>query len=231
MEASGSYEVIDMLREERYVYIVDDDRDIRRSLHLMLTSASLKPRSFALAQDFIDELVHLTPGTVLLDLRMPELNGFEVLEILDKLAIKWPVIMITAHGDVSTAVQAIKLGALDFIEKPFSTEALENILNDAYLFLEHSIPSWRRRYETRQLFSHLTKREFEVVEILIEGARNKEVAHRLDISVRTVEVHRRNVLAKLGVRSLAEVMALAATAEIGTGANLSDFRKPGSVVV
>lgn len=206
----------------RCVYVVDDDRDIRQSLHFMLSGAALQPRVFAEAQDFLDAQPELVPGPILLDVRMARMNGLQVLENLNQRDLKWPVIIMTAHGDVSTAVRAIKLGAMEFIEKPFGPKVLEDALALAFKVLETSALAWRRRDEARQLFSQLSKRESEVLSLLIEGAPNKQVAHHLGISIRTVEEHRGNALAKMRVRTVAEVALLVAAAEISPGASLRD---------
>lgn len=224
MDDTGADIATEFVQDERCVYIVDDDLDIRRSLHFMLTNAQFKPRSFGVPQDFLEELAHLAPGPILLDIRMPGIDGLEVLEILNRRDIKWPVIMITAHGDVPTAVRAIKLGAMDFIEKPFVPEVLGKALGQANFILEQSVPSWRSRDAARQVFAQLSRRESEVLALLMEGFANKQVAHSLQISVRTVEEHRHNGLAKLGVKSVAEVVTLAATAELGSGTSLSELR-------
>jgi len=210
---------------DRLIYIVDDDRDIRTSLHSLLTSASFKPRSFGSPRDFIDELSHLAPGPILLDIRMAELDGLQVLQILAQREIHWPVIILTAHGDVSTAVQAIKLGAIEFIEKPFAPEALNKALEQAFTTIEQEAQRWSQRDDARKLFGQLSTRECEVVVLLMEGAGNKQMGERLGISVRTVEVHRSHAMAKIGVKSVAEVMALAAAAEIAPGTPLNHYRR------
>ncbi|MCL6252258.1 response regulator [Altererythrobacter sp. KTW20L] len=221
----------DMPSADRYVYIVDDDRDIRTSLHFLLTSVSLTPRSFGSPQDFIDELPHLVPGPILLDIRMAELDGFQVLETLAERDFEWPVIMLTAHGNVSTAVRAIKLGAMEFIEKPFAADILTQALEQAFTALDQAAHRWLRRDNARLLFGRLSKRECQVIEMLMEGAGNKQMAHRLGISFRTVELHRSKALAKLGVKSVGEVVAIATAAEVEPGSLLLQYHDRRSKVI
>ncbi|MES2699565.1 MAG: response regulator [Pseudomonadota bacterium] len=204
------------------VYVVDDDRDIRQSLHFLLTGAALQPRVFAEPQDFLDAQPELLPGPILLDIRMAQMNGLQVLDQLNQREVNWPVIIMTAHGDVFTAVSAIKLGAMEFIEKPFGPDILTDALSQAFKALELSAPATRRKDEARQLFSQLSKRESEVLGLLVEGAANKHVAYYLGISIRTVEEHRSNALAKMRVRTVAEVALLVAAAEISPGTLLRD---------
>lgn len=137
--------------------------------------------------------------------------------------VQWPVIIMTAHGDVSTAVRAIKLGAIEFIEKPFAPDVLKDAIDQAFKVLKASASARRRKDAARKLFGHLSKRESEVLGLLIVGAANKHVAHHLGISIRTVEEHRANALAKMRVRTVAEVALLAGTAEIPTGTSPRDL--------
>lgn len=192
----------------RHVYVIDDDRDMRKSLHFLLASSSITAWPFAAARDFIEQLPDLAPAPILLDLRMPKIDGLDLLTILKKRAVTWPVIMLTAHGNVTSAVRAMKLGAIEFIEKPFDRGMLMHALDHAFAALDQITRSTMKRAHVRSLFGKLTKREREVVAILMEGAPNKLVAHRLDISVRTVEQHRSSALAKLEVKSMAEIMTL-----------------------
>ena len=143
---------------------------------------------------------------------MAKIDGLQALEKLRLEAKSWPVIMITAHGDIATAVRAVKLGALEFLEKPFAVELLDAALVSAFGALDEIEAAAERRRAAEQQLGELSPRELEVMAILVEGASNKLVAHRLALSIRTVEMHRKNALAKLGVRSIAEVIALAATA-------------------
>lgn len=197
---------------QRRVYIVDDDNDVRKSLHFLLASMSITAWPFATAVDFVDQLPDLVPAPVLLDLRMPIMDGLQVLALLKERAVFWPVIVITAHGDISVAVRAMKLGAIEFLEKPFSPESLDHALDQAFGILRETERSQRARDNARTLINGLSRREREIVTIMLEGVPNKLIAHRLGLSTRTVEMHRGNALAKLGAKSIVEVIALMETA-------------------
>lgn len=194
------------------VYVIDDDLQMRRSLHFLLSSAGYQCWTFSSASDFLDNLTNLTPSPILLDVRMEKISGIELLSILADRGIGWPVIIMTAHGDVATAVQAIKLGAIEFLEKPFELETLESVLQSAFASLVQIQTGEEAQRNSKRLFDTLTSREYEVVSQLAAGSPNKEVAFSLSLSIRTVEMHRSNALAKLQVKSIAEVLRLAADA-------------------
>ena len=199
------------------VYVIDDDLHVRRSLHLLLSTVGFVSWSFASATDFLDNLPSLTPAPILLDIRMPELDGIALMKLLNDQGIHWPTIVITAHADIATAVQATKLGAIEFLEKPFDFQTLEASLHVAQAQLCYIKTATEVKNCTRQLFDQLTPREIDVLSLLMDGQPNKVVAHQLSLSVRTVEMHRAHVLHKLGVKSIAQVTQLALTAEISFG--------------
>ena len=191
------------------VYVIDDDLQMRRSLHFLLTSAGYQ--CWPLASDFLEHLPNLTPWPILLDIRMEKISGIELLSILADRGINWPIIIMTAHGDVATAVRAIKLGAAEFfLEKPFEPETLESVLQLASKNLFQIQATEEAKHNSKRLFDTLTPREYEVVSELAAGSPNKAVAFSLSLSIRTVEMHRSNSLAKLRVKSIAEVLRLAA---------------------
>ena len=198
----------------RRVYIIDDDSDVRKSLNFLLESANITAWPFGAAADFLDQIHDLEPAPILLDIRMAEIDGLDVLAILKERKIGWPVIIMTAFSEVSVAVRAMKLGAIEFIEKPFVAEVLQQALTLAFTLLEKDQAALRSRENARKLFAALSRRESEVIHLLMEGAANKVIANRLELSVRTVELYRSNALIKLGVKSIAEVMALAVLADI-----------------
>ena len=200
----------------RSVYVIDDDVDVRKSLHFLLATYDITARPFSGAGDFLDELPMLNPAPILLDIRMPEIDGIQLLEILKERQVHWPVVVMTAHGDVTIAVRAMKLGAIEFLEKPFQPDMINQVLNQVFDDLEQTQTLVSTRNDARQRIVRLSRRESEIVAILMEGAANKIVAHRLGLSVRTVEMHRGNALAKLGVKSIAEVVSLAASAQVNT---------------
>ncbi|MFN3621095.1 response regulator transcription factor [Sphingorhabdus sp.] len=197
------------------VYIIDDESDVRRSLHFLLSTVGLVSWPFASAQDFLDNFSALEPAPVLLDIRMPAVDGLQLLAVMRERGVNWPVIVISAHGDIQVAVKAIKMGAIDFLEKPFDFEALDSCLQTAFAQLAHLNDSFTARNTARAAFALLSPRESEVIKVLMGGVPNKAAAHMLDLSVRTVEMHRANALAKLRVKSIAEVIRLAAAAKLG----------------
>lgn len=193
----------------RAVYIIDDDSMVRRALYLFLEASGYRPRSFQSGRDFLDELDGLSSGVVLLDLRMPDLDGLEVLSHLGQRIARFPVVMITGHGEVPAAVSAMKRGASDFIEKPFAERELLGILEEIFAELSNVTSAEDRRLEAAQRFGRLTAREVEVVQGMVDGLSNKQIATRLGISPRTVEVHRANLMDRLQISSLAEVVRIA----------------------
>lgn len=190
------------------IYIIDDDSDIRKSLFFRFSDSHITVWPFASASDFLENLPLLIPAPILLDIRMAEIDGLQLLEMLRDQAVLWPVIILTAHGDVGVAVKAMRLGAIEFIEKPFAPEVLDHAIELAFSVLKEREHMLSARDQARYRIGQLTAREREVMAILMEGVANKEVAHRLEISVRTVEMHRANALSKLSVRSIAKVVEL-----------------------
>lgn len=194
----------------RHVYVVDDDSSVRRSTSILLSTAGFASRPFVSGTDFLEEVARLRPGVVLLDLRMPELDGLSILKQLpEPVRPLLPVVVITGHGDLPTAVRAMKIGARDFLEKPFEEAALIQVLDSAFVDLQASMAEQSRRGDQRALMSQLTEREFDVLRALAQGHPNKVVAHQLGISVRTVEMHRAKLFDRLGVRALAEAVKIA----------------------
>jgi two-component system, LuxR family, response regulator FixJ len=198
----------------RRVYVIDDESEVRRSLHILLSTAGLVSWPFASARDFLDNLDGLAPAPILLDIRMPEIDGIELITILHERAINWPIIIVTGHGQIQVAVQAMKLGAIEFLEKPFEFEALEHALQTAFTQLSAVNDTAAIREGARKRFNLLSSREMEVMSVLMQGIPNKAAAHQLSLSVRTVEMHRANALAKLNVKSMAEVVRLASDAQL-----------------
>ncbi len=198
--------------------MIDDDVQIRRSLHFVLGTAGFGSTCFASAGDFLDSLPTLTPAPILIDVRMPEIDGLALMEILNTRDVKWPVIVMSAHAAIPVAVHSIKLGATDFLQKPFEFEALEASLHNAMSQLSNLQLAEASRQYSHDLFQSLSPREQDVMNVLIDGLSNKIAAYRLSLSVRTVEMHRANALVKLKVRSIAEVVRLARDAGIAAHA-------------
>jgi two-component system response regulator FixJ len=194
---------------DRIIHLVDDDEAIRRSAGFMLKTSGFKVSSFASGVELLREAKDLQPGCILLDVRMPDMDGLQVQQALQERGIGYPVIVMTGHGDVAVAVQAMKAGAVDFIEKPFEKAVLMSALEEGFSRLEQTGRSRARAEEARVRLQALTPRERDVLEGLVRGHPNKTIAYDLDISPRTVEIHRANLMSKLGVASLSEALRLA----------------------
>jgi two-component system response regulator FixJ len=201
------------LRSLQNIYVVDDDEGVLKSLDFLLATLGIVAHTFADAVDFVEQLMELAPAPILLDIRMPKIDGFQLLQILHDRGVTWPVIVMTAHGEIAMAVRAIKLGAIEFLEKPFKPDILERALDEAFATLDQVQRSIDARNAARQLIGQLSEREAGVMAILMKGVLNKVAAHRLGLSPRTVEMHRANALAKLKLRSIAEVVALFSVAD------------------
>ena len=191
---------------DQTVYIVDDDDALRDSLAWLLDSAGYASESFASAEDFLGVYDEAMAGCLLLDVRMPGMSGLELYEELCSRHATLPVVFITGHGDVPMAVAALKRGAADFIEKPFNDEAMLRLVEQC-LANEREHRSRRRQdAEVARRFDQLTQREREVLDLIIAGKLNKQIADVLGISIKTVEVHRARVMEKMGAHSLAELV-------------------------
>ena len=197
------------------IYIVDDDDSVRRSIGFMLRTSGHKVETFASGIDFLKELRTLEPGCVLLDIQMPEMDGLEVQAELHDRGIPFPIIVMTGHGDVEVAVRAMKAGAVDFIEKPFAKETMLQAVGEAFDRLERSGKKSRRREEAELLVNGLTRREYEVLVGLTKGHPNKTIGYDLNISPRTVEIHRANLMRKLEVFNLSDLLRIAFAAGVG----------------
>jgi two-component system response regulator FixJ len=213
------------------VHVLDDDEAVRRGVALLLQSACIPTVTHASGTAFLNALANLNEsdiGCVLTDVRMPRLDGVALLERLKAAGFSRPVVVMTAHGDVATAVRAMKAGAVDFIEKPFDDEMLLDVIERAMAIHDASHGHDRGRavlpdglaaahpevVEAARRMAELSPREREVLGLLVEGKPNKLIAYELGISQRTAEVHRARLMARLGVRSLAEAVRLAIKAEL-----------------
>jgi two-component system response regulator FixJ len=198
----------------KQVYVVDDDRDVRCSISFMLGAAGLQTRPFGSGGDFLGSLGELADGCVLLDIRMPEMDGLQVMAALAERQVAWPVIAMTGHGEVPVAVRAMKLGAVDFLEKPFEESILLTSLDRAFNLLRDRGEQAGRKRTAEDRLAALTARELEVLKGLMAGLSNKLLARRLDISLRTVEMHRANMMDRLRVGSLAEALTIGVQAGV-----------------
>jgi len=194
---------------EKIVYLVDDEEAIRRSAGFMLRTSGHKVEAFASGDELLKAVRDLEPGCILLDIRMPGMDGMEVQQALNDRGIAMPVVIMTGHGDITLAVRAMKAGAVDFIEKPFEKSVLMSALEQAWQRLERSDRRAARAEEAAVRLKILTPRERDVLNGLVEGLPNKTIAYDLGISPRTVEIHRANVMAKLEVKSLSEALRIA----------------------
>lgn len=200
------------------VHLIDDDEGVRQSLAFSLATAGFAVKVFESGTAFLDALEDLPPGCIVTDVRMPGVDGLELQRRLNALKINLPVIIMTGHGDVALAVEAMKAGALDFIEKPFDDEVLITAIRlalDRYDRAEHEKQELR---EIQEKLNALTPRERQVLDGLLAGLPNKTIAYDLNLSPRTVEVHRANVMMKMGATSLSNLvrMAILANALPGT---------------
>ena len=191
------------MNSERTVCIVDDDPDVRDSLQMLLGRSGFRILAFESGRAFLQAGIKAGGTCVLADIRMPEMDGLELQREINRTIPGLPVIMMTGHGDVPMAVQAMKAGAIEFLEKPFEKSALMGAIESAMAAARDpasAAPAGNRPGKP------LTDREKEVFELLVEGHQNKFIAHQLGISTRTVEVHRARVMEKLGARSLADLV-------------------------
>ena len=199
------------------VYLVDDDDSVRRSVSFMLKTSGLTVEAFTSGVEFLRDARKLDPGAVLLDIRMPEIDGLEVQAAMNERGIAFPVIVMTGHGDVEVAVKAMKNGAVDFIEKPFDKAVVLEALDEAFERLGRSGKQSARREEAQRLINALTPREKDVLEGLVVGYPNKTIGYDLGISARTVEIHRANLMKKLEVTNISDLLRIAFAAGLGDG--------------
>ena len=197
---------------ERIVYVVDDDEAVRESLAALLQAKSYTVQTFALARDFLDATPTLRPGCLVADIRMPGMDGLELQQRLTERAFNFPLIVITGHGDVPLAVRAMKVGAVDFIEKPFAAEAILASIETALAQFALSGEGDMLAAAAASRLALLSPREREVLQGLLAGLPNKSIAYDLAISPRTVEIHRARVMDKMGARSLSELIRMSLAA-------------------
>jgi len=203
------------MSSERLVYIVDDDDSVRRSAAFMLRHAGFKVEPVESGVDFLKQAKGAERGCVLLDVRMPEMDGLQVQQQMIKDGIDMPVVILTGHGDIEIAVQAMRAGAVNFLEKPYEKEALIAAMEEAFVRLEDSNLKEMAASEAKVRLACLTGREQDVLDGLLAGLPNKTIAYDLGISPRTVEIYRANMMEKLRVRSLAEALRIGFAAESG----------------
>lgn len=204
---------------KRLIHLVDDDEAIRHSASFMLRHAGFTVRTYRDGVQFLDEINQDEIGCVLLDVRMPVMDGIAVLTAMDEQGIDLPVVVLTGHGDVSVAVDAMKAGAIDFIEKPYEKQTLLAAISTAFDRIENAVAHHDRASHARAKLSALTPRECDVLERLVQGLTNKAIAADLSISARTVEIHRGHMMEKLEADSLSAALKTAFQAGIGINPN------------
>lgn len=190
-------------------YVVDDIALNREMLVGLLDSAGICAYSFASARQFLSGFSSDRPGCILLDIRMPGMTGLELQTELNQRGVVLPVVMITAHADVPIAIQAMREGAYEFIEKPFDNEHVLTVVRRAFEVSADRLRDQAERTSVRARYETLSARELQVLEAMVDGRLNKQIAYDLGISQRTVEVHRANVMEKMQARSLAELVRMA----------------------
>jgi two-component system response regulator FixJ len=197
------------------VHIVDDEEAIRRSTGFMLKVSGYQVQTWASGVAFLKQIKDVDEGVILLDVRMPDMDGLEVQQEIAERGVMLPIVLLTGHGDIGLAVKAMKNGAVDFLEKPVEKEHLVGALDRAFEKLRGKAEVARQTEEAQVLLARLTPRERDVLDGLAKGCPNKTIAYDLGISARTVEVHRANLMTKLGVHSFSEALRIAFAAGLG----------------
>jgi len=202
------------MQPEPILYVIDDDDAVRQSLEFLLKTAGVKVRSFDSGKAFLEVLPEIRSGCVLTDVRMPDITGIEVLKRVKEVNPDLPVIVITGHGDISLAVEAMKIGAVDFLEKPFDDDLLLAAVKSG---LSRDADAGKRKAELADIhdkLAALSNRERQVLEGLVVGNANKTIAFDLGISPRTVEIYRANLMTKMSANSLSDLVRMAMMAGI-----------------
>jgi len=197
------------------IHIVDDEPDVRDSLSMLARSVGYRAETYSSGSDFLGRFRPGTPGCLLLDVRMPGVSGLELQERLSGDGAGLPIIIMTGHGDIQMAVRAMKGGAFDFIEKPFNDQVLLDRVAEAIEFAARTVDALAERKGAQARFATLTPREREVMAGIVAGRLNKVIADELDLSVRTIEIHRAHIMEKMQARSLSALVRMAMLLERG----------------
>jgi two-component system response regulator FixJ len=198
------------------VHLIDDDEGVREGLTILLAEAGFMVRSYKSGTDFLDTLGSTVSGVIVSDIRMPGIDGLELQQRLKSANNGLPIIFITGHGDVQMAVQAIKAGASDFIEKPFDDQLLIDAIKSAFKDKAPEPATRQTNSEAAEHLATLTPREREVLDCLVMGKMNKITAHDLGMSIRTVETHRARIMQKMQARSLSELVRMVISTQAGS---------------
>ncbi|MGE5165758.1 MAG: response regulator FixJ [Sphingobacteriales bacterium] len=202
------------MQPDQFVYVIDDDDAVRESLEFLLKTANIKVQGFDSAKSFLEMLPQIKSGCIVTDVRMPDVTGIDLLRRVKELGLDIPVIVITGHGDIALAVEAMKVGAIDFLEKPFDDELILTSVRSA---LDKDARGARQKAELAEIhdkLAGLSNREQQVLEGLVAGKANKVIAYDLGISPRTVEIYRANLMTKMDANSLSDLVRMAMTAGI-----------------
>jgi two-component system, LuxR family, response regulator TtrR len=191
------------------VYIVDDDEAVRDSLRWLLEANTYRVKAYASAESFLADYRDDQPGVLIVDVRMPGMSGLQLQEELNARNCPMPVVFITGHGDVPMAVNTMKKGAVDFLEKPFNETDLRDIVSRMFEIANANLQKLQAKREHDAIISRLTAREQQVLERIVAGRLNKQIADDLGISIKTVEAHRANIMEKLQVTTVADLMKVA----------------------
>ena len=202
-----------MIAPQPVVYVIDDDEPVRESLSWLISSIDLNVKTYPSATAFLEDCDQVQTGCLITDIRMPGLSGLDLQIELNERGIDIPIIVISGHGDVQTAVRAMKAGAFDFIEKPFNDQLLLDLVNRA---VTHSLAASEAHSQQVGLLARrdsLTPRERQVLDLIAKGEPNKSIGHKLEISDKTVEAHRAKVMSKMQATSLAELVTMVLSLE------------------
>lgn len=196
------------MTQQPKIYVVDDDARVRDSLRWLLESVSLQVETFGSAADFLHACDPQRHGCLILDIRMPDISGLQLQDILAERGCRLPIIMLSGHGDVRTAVRAVQKGAVDFFEKPFNAQELLDRIQYVLAADTHRHQEESANAAICRRIASLTPREREVLDWVVSGTSNKRIAAELGISIKTVEIHRARVMEKMAAKSVAELTAL-----------------------
>jgi two-component system response regulator FixJ len=198
----------DVVEIQPAIYVVDDSPDILEAIRILLGSVNLGVKTFTSGEAFVSSIDPAARGCLLLDMRMPGMSGLEVQDALKQKRISLPIIFLTGHGEVSTAVQAMRDGALDFIEKPFQPQLLLDRIHACLKLDQETYEERRKQLLAADRLNHLTPREKEIARMIVSGKPSKAIATMMDISEKTVDVHRHNIMKKTSIKSPAELVQL-----------------------